>query len=85
MQFTVYLDDDLSEKINNRLKRNIKVSVIARWLLRGLVLTPRELAKICQENEDEADAVAPFLQTSLATIFDAQKIVAAELEDKKKC
>lgn len=73
MQLSLYLDDELTEKINQRLPRNIKIAVISRWLLRAIVLTPKELEEICRENDDEARIVAPYLQGALSKLFEVGK------------
>ena len=84
MNFTVYLDKTLSEKVNARLKRDVKISILCRWLLMGAVLTPKELSKICHANDEEARAVASFLQSALSKIFDATKDATKEGESEKE-
>ncbi len=75
MQVPIYLDNELAEKINVRLPRNIKIAVLGRWMLRAIVLTQKELEQTCWENEAEAYEVGPFLQDALRKLFEAQKAV----------
>lgn len=71
MQIPLYLDDDLTAKLNERLPRNIKIAVLGRWLLRAIVLTPKELEKICRANEEEAMSIGPFLQEAMSKLYEA--------------
>jgi hypothetical protein len=79
MNFTVYLNDDLAEKVNSRLRRDVKISVLCRWLLMSVVMTPKELEEICFQNEDEARSVGPFLWEAIDKLrTTGQKITEAK-------
>ncbi len=82
MQFSIYVPDDLAEKINSRLPRSVKVSTISRWLLMGLVLTNKEIEAFCLINEEEARSVQPYLQDALQKLFAVTN--TAKDESKKR-
>ncbi len=73
MQLSLYIDDDLAKKIDERLPRSVKIAPLGRWLLRGIVLTQKELEAVCRSNEDEARIIAPYLPEWLRKIYEAGK------------
>ena len=75
-QVPVYLGESLFQIINERLPRNIKISVLARWLLRAIVLTPKELEVVCRSNDEEARTIGPYLHDALQKLFEAGKNAA---------
>lgn len=79
MQISINLDDGLSEKLNQRLPRSVKIAVLGRWLLRAIVLTPKELEVICKNNSEEANVIGPFLQEAMSKLYEA---AATEKEGK---
>jgi len=77
-KISVQLDDALADKLDQTIPRSLKLSVLIRWLLRGLVLDKVEIAQYCRDNPDEASAVQPFLHDCFSKIFDAIKTVKNE-------